>query len=71
MKKKVLKVEDALKLEAIKTQISNALKEGKATELDAALREFLDTLKNAEEEIDEDTWKAKVKEMVDTLLSDE
>ena len=70
MKKKVLKVEDALKLEAIKTQISNALKEGKATELDAALREFLDTLKNAEEEIDEDTWKAKVKEMVDTLLSD-
>lgn len=72
MKKKVLKVEDALKLEAIKTSISNALKEGKATELDAALREFLDTLKNAEnqEEIDEDTWKAKVKEMVDTLLSD-
>lgn len=70
MKKKLLKVEDVLKIEAIKTQISNALKEGKATELDAALREFLDTLKNAEEEYDEDTWKAKVKEMVDTLLAD-
>lgn len=70
MKKKVLKVEDALKLEALKASISNALKEGKATELDAALREFLDTLKNAEEEYDEDTWKAKVKEMVDTLLAD-
>lgn len=70
MKKKVLKVEDALKLEALKTSISNALKEGKATELDAALREFLDTLKNAEEEYDEDTWKAEVKAMVETLMAD-
>lgn len=69
MKKKVLKVEDALKLEQIKKQISNALAEGKATELDAALREFLDTLKNAEDTYDEETWKEEVKKMVETLLS--
>lgn len=71
MKKKALKVEDMLKLTNAKHAIQNALKEGKAQELATALNEALDTLQNVEtEEIDENELKAKIEEIVATVLKD-
>lgn len=71
MKKKAMCVEDMLKLNTAKQSIMNALKEGKATELATALNEALDTIQNSETEVlDEQELKAKIEEVIATVLKD-
>lgn len=65
-----MNVENVLKLANAKRAIENALKEGKAQELAAALNEALETIQNAEEEIDENELKTKIEEIVATILKD-
>lgn len=59
-----------LKLTNCKHAIENALKEGKAQELAAALNEALDVLQNQETEIDENELKTKIEEVIATVLKD-
>lgn len=71
MKKKAMKVEDMLALTRCKAKIENALKEGKAQELAAALNEALDTIQNVEtEELDENQLKEKIEEVVAAFFKD-
>lgn len=70
MKKKIMSVENMLKLTNAKHAIENALKEGKAQELAAALNEALDTIQNAEADFDENELKTKIEEVIATVLKD-
>lgn len=70
MKKNIIKVKDLLKLEEYKTQIKNALKEGKAEELSAALLAALDEIKNAADEVDEEALRDTILGVVNDFFKD-
>lgn len=70
MKKNIIKVKDLLKLEEYKVQIKNALKEGKAEELSAALLAALDEIKNAANEVDEEALRDTILGVVNDFFKD-
>lgn len=70
MKKNIIKVKDLLKLEEYKVQIKNALKEGKAEELSAALLAALDEIKNAVDEVDEEALRDTILSVVNDFFKD-